>query len=142
MSVHGRDAERGAVAVEFAILLPLLVIILFATIAFGLALSRLEVFVSGAREGARYAAVHCAPDASTCTLGLIQARVAQAVAPDTVGGTVSVSINGVAGQVDCKQAANVGKPVAVSWTQPLPIVIPFLPDMSVSVPVSGSFRCE
>lgn len=137
----GRGSEHGAVAVEFAILLPLLMVILFATIAFGTGLSRLEIFISGAREGARYAAVHCAPDATTCTQQLIENRVAQAVAPDSVGGAVTVTINGVSA-LDCTQATAIGRPVKVSWSQPIPIQIPFLPDLSVTVPISGSFRCE
>ncbi|HSL16207.1 MAG TPA: TadE/TadG family type IV pilus assembly protein, partial [Actinomycetota bacterium] len=42
--------ERGAVAVEFAIILPLLIVMLFAIIAFGIALFRLITYVGAARE--------------------------------------------------------------------------------------------
>ena len=65
------NEERGAAAVEFAILLPILVVIIFGVIAFGIAFARLETYISAAREGARFAAVHCQPDALTCTPALI-----------------------------------------------------------------------
>jgi Flp pilus assembly protein TadG len=121
------------VAVEFAILLPLMMVILFGTIAFGIALSRLQSYVSAAREGARYAAVRCAPDASVCSQGLVQSRVAAAAAGNPINGSVAVS-------TDC--SLNPGLPVTVSWPQPIPIEIPFVGDLSVTVNISGSFRCE
>ena len=133
MFVRAIRREDGAIAVEFAVLLPLLVIILFATIAFGTALSRLVSYVGAAREGARYAAVHCRPEALQCSQGLIQDRVAAAAAGNPIGGTVSVS-------TDC--SVTPGQPVTVSWPQPIPIQVPFIPDMSVTVDVSASFRCE
>jgi len=119
--------------VEFAILLPLMMVILFGTIAFGIALSRLQAYVSAAREGARYAAVHCAPEASQCSQGLVQSRVAAAAAGNPLNGSVNVS-------TDC--SVNHGSPVTVSWPQPIPIEIPFVGDLSVTVNISGTFRCE
>jgi len=53
--------QDGVAAVEFALLLPLIVTILFATIEFGVAMAKWEDYESAAREGARFAAVHCAP---------------------------------------------------------------------------------
>jgi Flp pilus assembly pilin Flp len=125
--------ERGAVAVEFAVLLPLMMVILFGTIAFGIALSRLQAYVSAAREGARYAAVHCAPQALVCSQGLIQSRVVAAAAGNPINGSVAIS-------TDC--SVNHGAPVTVSWPQPIPIEVPFVGDLSVTVNVSGTFRCE
>ncbi|HET9249949.1 MAG TPA: TadE/TadG family type IV pilus assembly protein [Actinomycetota bacterium] len=118
---------------EFAVLLPLLVVILFATIAFGIGLSRLVTYVGAAREGARYAAVHCRPDALQCTQGLIQDRVELAAAGNPVAEAVSVS-------ADC--SVTPGTPVTISWAQPIPFVIPLVGDLSVTVDVSGTFRCE
>jgi Flp pilus assembly protein TadG len=45
--------ERGAAAVEFAILLPVLMLILFGTIEFGLIMYFREVITNASREGAR-----------------------------------------------------------------------------------------
>ena len=49
------DAERGATAVEFAILLPLLLLMLFGTIDFGYLVNRNTTINNAAREGAREA---------------------------------------------------------------------------------------
>src|SRR6058998_3993479 len=69
-------AEDGAVAVELAVLLPVLALILFGTIQFGVALSKTEIYENAAREGARYAATHCRPQTATgCTDTLIATRV-------------------------------------------------------------------
>jgi Flp pilus assembly protein TadG len=46
--------EEGAAAIEFAILLPLLMMILFGIIEFGLVLYRQEVITNASREGARF----------------------------------------------------------------------------------------
>lgn len=46
-------AERGAAAVEFALLLPLLVLLVFGIVEFGLALHRQQVLATASREGAR-----------------------------------------------------------------------------------------
>jgi Flp pilus assembly protein TadG len=54
--MRGRSQE-GASAVEFALVLPLLVLFLFGTIAFGLAFARIQAMEAVAREGARYASI-------------------------------------------------------------------------------------
>jgi Flp pilus assembly protein TadG len=54
-SSHPRD--RGAVAVEFALVLPLLLLIVFGIIDFGRALNAQITLTQAAREGARLAAV-------------------------------------------------------------------------------------
>ena len=46
--------QNGATAVEFAIILPLLVLLLFGIIEFGLLLYNQHVITNAAREGARY----------------------------------------------------------------------------------------
>lgn len=49
--------EEGAAAVEFALLLPLLMMILFGIIEFGLVLFNQEVITNASREGARFGIV-------------------------------------------------------------------------------------
>jgi len=132
-SAFGRR-ERGAVAVEFAILLPVLIVILFGITAFGLAFSRFVTYISAAREGARYAAVSCRPEGPLCTPVLITNRVQQAAVGYPIWpGTPAANI-------DC--TTNPGAPVTVSWIQRIPIVIPLLPDLSKDVTISAVFRCE
>lgn len=51
------DRDRGAVAVEFALLLPLLLLLIFGLIDFGRALNAQVTLTQAAREGARLAAL-------------------------------------------------------------------------------------
>jgi Flp pilus assembly protein TadG len=53
--------ERGASAVEFAILLPVLMLILFGTIEFGMVMYSREVLTNASREGARAGIVQQTP---------------------------------------------------------------------------------
>ena len=62
MTVHNRffrkrGERRGAVAVEFALVLPMLMLLVFGIIDFGRAYYTLNTIISSVREGARYAAV-------------------------------------------------------------------------------------
>jgi Flp pilus assembly protein TadG len=125
--------------VEFALLIPLIVVILFAIIEFGIALTRTLAYESGAREGARYAAVHCRPPSThtSCTPAFIQDRI---VASMPAG--YPVSFTGFQSGIDCSVSANAGSLVTVTWTQDVPIDVPFLPDLSWTVHPRGSFRCE
>ena len=56
-SGHGTDPERGANLVEFAILAPVLVILVLGIVEFGWLFGQLNDVRHGAREGARFAAV-------------------------------------------------------------------------------------
>lgn len=58
-----RRDDHGAAVVEFALVVPVLFLIIFAVIDFGRALWTLNVISSGVREGARAAAVE--PDVTT-----------------------------------------------------------------------------
>ena len=136
--VLGLRDQEGAVAVEFAIVMILLITILLGVIQFGIATSKLEVFESAAREGARFAAVSCAPT-SPCTTTLISDRVKNAAIGYTVGpGTPTADR-------DCSLSSSFGQPVKVSWTQAITINIPFVPGLNprtISRTISGVFRCE
>ncbi len=48
-----RTEEAGAVAVEFALVLPILILLVFGIVEFGLALYNKEVITNAGREGAR-----------------------------------------------------------------------------------------
>jgi Flp pilus assembly protein TadG len=50
-----RASERGAALVEFAMILPLLLVVIAGVVDFGLAFQRYEVVTNAAREGARLA---------------------------------------------------------------------------------------
>lgn len=53
----GIRSDRGAVAVEFALLLPVLMVILLGIVEFGLAYSAQITITNAAREGARVMAI-------------------------------------------------------------------------------------
>jgi hypothetical protein len=52
------DEQQGAYAVEFAILLPVLLLLLFGIVDFGHCLSLKQIMVNASREGARYGTVY------------------------------------------------------------------------------------
>jgi hypothetical protein len=64
--VRARGEERGAVAVEFALVLPLLLLLLFGLVYTGLAYSDHLAVTNAVREGARFgAAVDYTPNPTT-----------------------------------------------------------------------------
>ncbi len=130
-------AERGAVAVEFALIVGILLTIVFAVIEFGLFFSRYQVFQGAAREAARVASVGGNQEA-------ILTRVEDAARPYDVTGPITVTVdNKTAGETPCDGDTR-GDRVEVRWEQQFEdaIVLPFIPDISFSTGVGGVFRCE
>src|SRR3954449_1910837 len=96
---RGGNADRGATAVEFALLLPLLLLIVFGVVDFGRALNAKITLTQAAREGAGLAAVgksnadvtSRAQAASTGLTGVTVAVNATCPANSTPGTDASVS---------------------------------------------------
>jgi Flp pilus assembly protein TadG len=146
--------EDGAVAVEFALLLPLMVTILFATTTVGLNFSKLEGYESAAREGARYAAVNCQPrrsgDPTTtpCTKDMIVRAINEASTNPAVTATaLTVTIldpaTGVTStDMDCSKHR--GAPITVSWQQSFDFqTYPLNISLGTRIrTIKGVFRCE
>ncbi len=61
MGRRPRDDRRGQALVEFAILLPLLLLLLIGIVEFGLLLYNQQVITNASREGARYGIVSRTP---------------------------------------------------------------------------------
>jgi Flp pilus assembly protein TadG len=59
--------ERGAVAVEFALVLPVLLLIVFGVIDFGIVLAQKASLASAARAGARFGAVNAYTATHSCS---------------------------------------------------------------------------
>ena len=131
--------QEGAVAVEFAIIFPLLAMILFGVIQFGTAWSKVQVFEGAAREGARCAAVQGAEAAAGLPVCDIQSAINQAAGSYTPSANAVVSVSG--GGSQCT-AATVGQDVTVSWDQTLELNIPFWSNVTLTRNVKGTFRCE
>jgi Flp pilus assembly protein TadG len=123
-------SERGAVVVEFALLLPVLLMIVVGTIEFGRVYSQFQVFSGAAREGARCAAVQATPFRD-CE---VQDRIDSGATPYTVAEDATVSLA-------CNDTT-IGDPVTVSWQQPFDLDIPFWGDVTITRTIEATFRCE
>jgi Flp pilus assembly protein TadG len=128
--------ERGAVAVEFAIISTMLFMLIFGIIAFGNVYSQYEVFLGAAREGARYAAVRCGPDSGTgCTNAMVATKVSNSL-------TQGYSLSSTPAPDKTCSDTTVGTPVTVSWNQTFHLNIPFVANWTPSLLIKGVFRCE
>lgn len=127
-----KGGERGAAMVEFAVILPLLITLVFGIIEFSIAFNRLQGLHAAAREGARTASL------PTATYGDVQARVNSALTGITydVGPSAPVVTPGGG----C--AGRTGEEVRVDINATYTISIPLLPDYSVPMTGTGVFRCE
>ncbi len=85
--------ERGAALIEFALIFPLLAMLLFGTLTGGLVLNRRMAISEASREGARYGATvpsdQCTP-VTVCS-GRTWAQQVQNVAVSRAGGAVTAS---------------------------------------------------
>jgi Flp pilus assembly protein TadG len=100
-----RTRDRGAAAVEFALLLPLLVAMLMGMIDFGLAVNAQAIVANASREGARAASFNA--DANATKTVVLNASSTLLGAPPTVtmscttidGAAISSCSSAVAGNV-------------------------------------------
>jgi Flp pilus assembly protein TadG len=135
-----RRREEGASAVEFAIVAPLLFMLLFGIIGFGLAFLQVQSIRTAVREGGRAAAV------GQSVSGTQQTTVdaSSGSIPDGQQSNVIVS-SSLGGRCT---ANNIGDDVTVSYdTGLLPgggvvVHIPLLPDIVMAPVITASFRCE
>ena len=125
--------ERGAAVVEFAIVLPLLVMFLLGIIQFSLMYNRQQALHAAAREGGRVASI------PTSTQADITAAVDAALGdtPFDSGRVITISPNTVAPCLD-----NQGAMVTVTVTADSNLDIPFWNSTSLNLTGKGSFRCE
>lgn len=143
MSTHGSrravrsggpawDAERGAAAVEFALVLVPLLMLLFGFIDFGRAYNAQQAVSAAAREAVRMEAL--GSDAAT-----VRQRAVLAAEP------VTISDADVAIGTACT-SANAGQPTTVTITHqfafltPLPSLIPGL-GSTITLTGKGEMRC-
>jgi Flp pilus assembly protein TadG len=129
--------EEGVAAVEFALILPVLALLLFGVLEFGRVWSQYQVFQGAAREGARCAAVQ-ATEFSDCDIQTSIQNAAEPYEPET---TAAVQIGGAPRAAGCTDGDQ-GEDVQVSWEQPLRINIPFWNDVTVTSTIKAVFRCE
>ena len=124
-------SERGAGLAEFALVLPVLFMILFGIIEFGLGLSRSQAIQAAAREGGRLASI------SSSSTADVSNRVAVALGGNTFDGPPQVSIVPSGGCYGRQ-----GQSVTVIVSAPHRITIPFALDRQMTLTGQAVFRCE
>ena len=72
-----RKGERGAAAVEFAIVLPVLILLVFGAVEFGLLLYNQQVITNASREGARAGIVARTPRVSDSEISAVVTNYCQ-----------------------------------------------------------------
>lgn len=134
----GRGRDLGASTVEFAIVLPVLLLIVFGTIQFGIAYNRMQGLQAAAREGARLASV----GASYSEIEE-RAQASQSLF-DTDDVQVLVSSDSsVPSDPPCsKVGALVEVTVEVDPSKEYAITIPLMGEYEIRYSASGKFRCE
>ena len=138
-----RRREDGVIAVELAVIFPILAVILFGIIEFGITLYGEEQWVSAARDGARYAAVSCYPDAppagcNASGTGSPSQRVADIMCSGNSSCLTNTPTlyfnNGAVAANYCTNPDHRGDLVTLKWTQhvhtiavPIIVRLPFYP---------------
>lgn len=156
---HRRD--DGASAVEFALVIPVLIIVVFGVIAFGIVLAQQQALSNAAREGARFGAVNLFAQASgdprTCasvvskvrsvasTVGMSSADVGVTVKRDgtsvcgSAAGSTAVSNSSTLPCVGGTDASRLTIETAYESSLIIPLVVA---DPSFDLSGNGVYRCE
>jgi Flp pilus assembly protein TadG len=116
-----QNNDRGASLVEFAILAPFLILLLFGIIEFGWLFGQFNDVRHGAREGARFAAVN----AGTST------QVKDTVCTSMEGlsaGMSSITIDIAQGGVNVGDQSTITVTANVTSLSGVPLITTFLPD--------------
>ena len=111
--------ERGAVAAEFALLLPVLLTILFGIIEFGMIMYGREVVTNASREGARAGIIQRTPPLTAGEITTVATNYLTGTGINPAQVTIAVPASG----------GGTGTPVTVTATYNYPWLIPYIPTM-------------
>ena len=134
--------QRGVAATEFAIALPLLLLLMLATADIGRLLSQYDALTKAVRDGTRYLASN-ALAGSTSTVNItaqLQTQTQNLVVTGNINGSGSALLPGlVAGNVTVANAGNNYVSVSAVYTyQPMIATLPtfgFSPPISLAIPL-------
>ena len=126
--------ERGVAVVEFALIMPVLILLVAGVVQFGIMYSQYQVLQGAAREGARCAAVQ-ATEFGDCD-----------VMTEIEDASLSYELSETPNQDRVCSDETRGENVTVSWEQQLDTgvlgtLVPPIPD-TIGATISGTFRCE
>jgi Flp pilus assembly protein TadG len=122
-------SDRGTTLAEFALVLPLLLVILFAIVEFGIAFNRAQAVEAAAREGGRLASL------GSTTAGDVDARVNAALAGIPLDNPANITLS-----APC--ANREGQTVIVTVSTLHNISVPLIPPWNVNLQSQAIFRCE
>jgi Flp pilus assembly protein TadG len=125
--------QRGASAVEFAIIVPVLFMIVFGIIGFGIAFMQVQTIRGAVREGARISAV-----------GATASQVQQKVEDASTGivPAAEVDVTSCPGQNTTVDTTATFDTQQLNGGEGIVVTIPLLPDIHMSPVVTAQFRCE
>lgn len=132
--------EEGAAAVEFALIVGVLVMLLFGMLQFGLAFFELQNLRSATREGARLAALG-APEAD------VRAKVEAASLGSIPAGNTAITVSNCPASPNDDDSARVEIDIndgaLPSRLQEIfSVDIPLIPTIQLNAVIYGEFRCE
>jgi len=120
-------SEKGASAVEFALILPILIMLVFGIVEFGIAFNNYITITHAAREGARIAAVDLNnPDLKKIIIE--RAFPVQITETDIV--------------INTPDGTNIGDPVEVEITYNISITIPLVGSWDIPLKNKAIMRLE
>ncbi|MBA7508123.1 hypothetical protein ES705_00043 [subsurface metagenome] len=120
-------SEKGASAVEFALILPILIMLVFGIVQFGIAFNNYITITHAAREGARIAAVDLNnPDLKNIIIE--RAFPVQITEDDIV--------------ISTPEGTNIGDPVEVEITYNISITIPLVGSWDIPLKNKAIMRLE
>lgn len=162
ISIHRRPRigpgdQRGVAAVEFALVVLPLLMIVFGVISFGIVLAQKAAISNGVRAGARYGSVNVYPSGHTCenviektresasTIGIADvSEIAVTVKRDsaTVCSTIDGPPTGLPPCTNLDPDTGVSETLYVEATFPATITVPGLSIAPFDLTSTGAYRCE
>ena len=153
-------SERGAQAVEFALVLPFLLLIVFGIIAYGFVFAAQLSMNSSARDAARAGVVQpITGNPMTCqavalqaknassTIGLTPSKVSVQVSSPTASGSPACKVaadgsaSGSTGTTMCTGSSQDGQLVVLVTYDSVKVPVPMVP-VPGKLTATGSFQCE
>jgi Flp pilus assembly protein TadG len=139
------DGDRGAAAVELALVLPVLLLLVMGIVDFGIAYNRQVSLSGGAREGVRWLALH--PDDSatardkTVAAGPMQSDGSPLLASSDVAMCTAGAGSTCTPTATATPTCTAGSTAYVIASNDFDISIPFGPQLTVTLRGKAVMRC-